>query len=212
MLTIVKDWELCVSDTSFEKAKGLFESPPLSEIYEAAKPITRQLACLLHTFPRFKKRGVKFTFFLVPSSDYRIDLSPENCEKSPLGLPYPKLERLAQSLLEMQHLGDLCDLVDAMDLSEEWGEKYLGLGRPSEDSREYALQKNEKLKVGAPIIEGMTVASFLNENLNARPIWDEFVRNKHKRVAGRGKDPERWTTQYRRKGSSDPRLRDRYGM
>lgn len=37
------------------------------------------------------------------------------------GLPFPRLDVLAQSLIEIMEYVDLADLVDGMNLTEEWG-------------------------------------------------------------------------------------------
>jgi hypothetical protein len=47
-------------------------------------------------------------------------------------IPYPKLHVFAQALLERQSVGDLQDLVDGMDLSEEWGEEKLKYEDPGD--------------------------------------------------------------------------------
>lgn len=84
----------------------------------------------------------------------------------------------------MQQVADFFDLVDGMDLDEEWGKRHLTLDGLTREAREYAIRKNEKLKEGAPIIEGMTVASSLYENMNIRSYWEKAIRCKSQRAIG----------------------------
>lgn len=64
------------------------------------------------------------------------------------GAPYPNLEVFAQSLLDTQRLVDLTDLVDGMNLTEEWGEQHLDLDKTSDVL--YAEKKNEKIRASVP--------------------------------------------------------------
>ena len=64
---------------------------------------------------------------LVTASFAHIPCDPGNIEKSKGGLPYPSLVAFAQSLLDAQNGAELEDLMDGMNLSEEWGEQNLEL-------------------------------------------------------------------------------------
>jgi hypothetical protein len=50
-----------------------------------------------------------------------------NFERSTTGLPYPKLEIFAQSLLDTCNAVALADFIDGMDLSEECGAEHIDL-------------------------------------------------------------------------------------
>jgi histidinol dehydrogenase len=60
-----------------------------------------------------------------------------------MGLPYPKLEIYAQSFLDTYNVMALTDLIDAMDLSEEWGAEHLDLS--GTNHVEWARQKNKRI-------------------------------------------------------------------
>ncbi|KAK8101375.1 hypothetical protein PG999_011749 [Apiospora kogelbergensis] len=166
-------WELCVPQDQLGQAADLFKSEPLSRLYEPW-PVNSPIPMdLLHIFPRFHLKGVHFLFFLVPTSDWLLDCDEAKCEKSPMGLPYPKLEYLAQSLLDTQRLGDLEDLVDGMNLSEEWGEEHLDLNRTCDVA--YARWKNEQIRASipeTPFSEMMEMDAYPKP---LRPIWQKIV-------------------------------------
>ncbi|ERF72001.1 hypothetical protein EPUS_09367 [Endocarpon pusillum Z07020] len=81
-----------------------------------------------HQYPRFKFVGLALFFILMTSQAWRhLPCTPENIEYSHTGLPYPKLDIFAQSLLDTWTLVDLDHLVDGMNLTLEWGEANLNL-------------------------------------------------------------------------------------
>lgn len=135
---------------------------------------------LLHIFPRFHLKGVYFLFFLVLTRDWLLDCDEARCEKSFMGLPYPKLEYFAQSLLETQRLGDLEDLVDGMNLSEEWGEEHLDLDRTCDVG--YARWKNEQIRASTPKTPYSELMEMTTYPHPLQPIWQEIVRNKKSRI------------------------------
>lgn len=57
---------------------------------------------------------------------------PANFEFGQTGIPFPKLEVFAQSLLDTSNLVDLEDLIDDMNLSTAWGEEHLDLDGTTE--------------------------------------------------------------------------------
>ena len=63
----------------------------------------------------------------MPARDCHIPCAPHYFERSRSGLPYPRLEVFAQSLIDTKSLCDLEDLIDGMDLTEKWGQDHLDL-------------------------------------------------------------------------------------
>ncbi len=97
----------------------------------------------------------------------RVDCSPDQYKRNPSGIPYPKPEHLAQSLLDTQHYTDLTDLVDGMDLDDAWGETYLQLDGPP--PIEYIRDKNERIACSLPAsMKAGTVFALLSETPGAR--------------------------------------------
>jgi len=56
-----------------------------------------------------------------------LSCEKQNFEYSDNGIPYPKLDVFAQSLLDAHNFVDLEDLIDGMNLTAQWGEDYLDL-------------------------------------------------------------------------------------
>lgn len=119
----------------------MFESEPLNDIYEPWNKILPQVRTLQHTCPRYTLKGVNFFFFIMPAFEYCMKWGPSELERSQWNSPFPKLELFAQSLLDTQRSLDLVNLINGMDLSEEWGEEHLDLDKPGE--LEYAKEKQE---------------------------------------------------------------------
>jgi hypothetical protein len=90
-------------------------------------------------------KGIDLSFVVIPSEDCHLDCEPSKFEWSKNGIPYPKLEVFAQSLLDTYSLVDLTDLVDGMDLTEEWGSAHLDLSGTNDIA--WATQKNERIRV-----------------------------------------------------------------
>jgi len=101
-----------------EQASAVVQEDPFRQLYETCPPASPQLYSLHHTFPRFKRKGVALWFVIVPSDDCHLECEPANFERSEMGLPYPKLEIFAQSLLATNSMVALTDLIDGMDLTE----------------------------------------------------------------------------------------------
>ncbi|KAK4153052.1 hypothetical protein C8A00DRAFT_15713 [Chaetomidium leptoderma] len=194
---VAQDWEIAVPDDSFETAKTLFESNPKYKMLQPAMP---QPKSLIHTCPLFKLKGVAFTLVLVPASEPYVDCSPAKCERSHSGIPYPKLEHLAQSLLDTQHYADLEDLVDGMDLDEKWGEENLRLERVP---IEYIQRRNELICRALPGLPGLMAS--LSTAPDARRAWTRAVQGKRARMVPKYPE-ERYSTRFRLIGSPDPRL------
>lgn len=181
----------------------MLTSSPLSDKYELWHPVMPQPGSLVHTYPRFTLQGVNFFFILMPASEYLINCSPDQCERSPGGILYPKLEQLAQSLLNTQRYADLADLIDGMNLDEAWGETHLQLDKPV--SIEYIKEKNNLLTLHCPesMRSGLPFA-LLSESPRPRDVWLRQVQTKDRRIneeLGR----HRYLTRFRKVGSEDPR-------
>ncbi|EFR03322.1 hypothetical protein MGYG_06319 [Nannizzia gypsea CBS 118893] len=178
-----------------------------SDILEPCGPLPlRAPDSLNHKYPRFKPIGRTDFWLLLPASYCHIVCVPENLEWSKGNLPYPKLQVYVQSLIDTKNLGDLEDLVDGMDLSEEWGEQNLSLeGHADSNWSENCIE--------ALIADG-TEEMFIFIDPSPTPqreIWQKCVRNKQRRL-GWKYSPEIYATRYRRHGSKDPRERYRYAM
>jgi hypothetical protein len=199
---------VCVPNDNFTGASTLFAS---HKDFEPAGRILPQLYSLLHTYPRFKQKGVNFRFYILPASEYFIsDLSESMLEFSINNkVPYPKLEPFAQSLVSTQRWPELCQLVDGMDIDEGWGFANLQLGTPSEVELKYVEEKNKKIMSSYDDYpDSQPVGSRLSAKklLNRSKKWKEIVAGKERRISPY-LFPERYATKYRRKGSEDPRLK-----
>lgn len=168
--------------------------------FEEAPPAPPQLKSLRHTRPTFLMKDVYFVFILIPASDYFIDPSPDCCELSMKGIPYPKLHLFARSLLVLQNPSNLCDLIDGMDLDKEWG----GSNLDFDDLQRKGLEFSRKQDV----VLGQMDAGTLNLNVDYRSKWNIEVNEKEKRSESMKKG--RYKTRWRRiKNDRDLRTNDR---
>lgn len=124
-----------------------------------------------------------------------------------MGIPYPKLEIFAQSLLDTQRWCDLEDLIDGMDLTLEWGEQHLDLDRPC--NVEYAEKKNSKIRATVPKTFYSVLMEMNEGPIQLRGIWQDIVRGKAKRI-GVEMPGELYNTRFYAKGRVDPRTKNRY--
>jgi hypothetical protein len=187
----------------FDKANAMFTTEPLNEKYEPWVPVTPQLRSLIHTYPRLTLKGVNFFFFIMPAFERFIDCDPAKCERSENGIPYPKLEYFAQSLLDIQHYADLSDLVDGMNLDETWDEKHLDLDKPAE--AEYIREKNKMILESAGDRPNAILLA-LAKKPDHRSMWLRIVRNKGRRINDE-LPKHKYETRFRIVGSGDPRLK-----
>lgn len=184
------------------QAVQLLKSEPHNEVYQPWKAEIFQPGALTHTFPRFRIRGVALRFQILPSDDCYFNMY--EVDRSPSGLPYPKLESYAQSLLYTQRRVDLCDLIDAMNLSEEWGEEHLNLDETADVF--YAKGKNKKIL--ASMLPGEDPFYYPGIPAQATPlreIWQEAVRGKERRISVE-LPKEYFATRFFAHGQGDPRL------
>lgn len=145
-------------------------------------------------------KGVEFVFILVSASDHFVDPSPNCCELSRHGIPYPKIHNFGRSLLVLQNGADLCDFIDGMDLDREWGESNLDFDNLQVDGLNFTNERNAVFKEKG-------LGSF-QLNRDYRSFWNRQVDEKEKRIEPMKKG--RYKTRWRRiKNDLDPRLRDR---
>lgn len=152
-------------------------------------------------------KGVRFSFWIVPHSEFFVaDLDPTQFERSPkFNVPYPKLAYFVQGLIDTQKWCEVEELIDGMDLDEEWGEKNLDLDKPGEV--EYAKKKNERIRGSLERFPNNIPSTLRETPRDMRAKWQKIVRNKERRLpflASKGK----YMTQYRMTGSPDPRLKE----
>ncbi|KAI2601793.1 hypothetical protein GGR54DRAFT_626957 [Hypoxylon sp. NC1633] len=206
---IPTDWHVCVPNDQFSDASAIFTRR--CDTYEPGAKILPQIRSLLHTYPRFKQKGVNFSFYIMPAFEYFIhDLDETMIERSKNDVPYPKLEHFAQSLVSTQRWPELAQLIDGMDLDEEWGTAHLHLGMPSQAEREYVEQKNIQYKSVQDQFpnSNLRIGTLSKTPMDRTEKWKALVGAKGSRI-GLHLPKERYATQFRRKGSQDPRLRDR---
>lgn len=122
------------------------------------------------------------------------------------GLPYPKLPVYVQSAIDSKSLLDLEELVDGMNLAEEWGHRELDLEGHTDTKwlEDYAQAFRDDGVDEMFIFVDPTPVS-------RKEIWTHAVRNKHRRL-GWKYSPETHATRYRKYGSKDPRSVPRPGM
>ncbi|KAH6838490.1 hypothetical protein B0I37DRAFT_449565 [Chaetomium sp. MPI-CAGE-AT-0009] len=197
--------EFCVPTEQLAAADSVFSSGPEKENYTAWRGFqpgaeARVSGSLYHTFPRYRLNhdGPLFNFYLH--------------------LPYPKLHLFAQSLLERQSVGDLTDLVDGMDLTEEWGEENLKLEDPGEEYAPWVAKRNERIRAAMPqevkddpinVMFGTDVYELHEGPPEFRDVFTDLVRTKPRRI-GLEAPPGLYVTRYRAKDSPDPRTRIRF--
>jgi hypothetical protein len=123
-----------------------------------------------------------------------------------MGLPYPRLEYLAQSLLETQRWVALEDLVDGMNLTEEWGESNLQLDRVC--NLEYSQLKNQKIRASIPETPFSELMEMIEMSEPLRPIWKEILQTKERRM-GPELPKGHYLTRFYPVDAQDPRLEKR---
>jgi len=174
--------------------------------YETYPPRPPGMQSLLHTFPRFKIVGQALCFTLIPSDDAHIDCIPANIERSQMDLPYPTLEVFAQSLLDTNDMVALTDLIDGMNLTEQWGLDHLKLD--GENDLAWVLRKNEKIRASVPLTFTSCLRELAIQPINLKETWIDIVRTKERRIGEElaGAD---LATRFRGRASPDPRTRER---
>lgn len=185
----------------------------------------RMAGCLYHTFPRYRLNQDEriFDFYLMPSEDWRLECTSDSFEYSAQQrIPYPKLHLLAQSLMERHQFNDLQDLVDGMDLTEEWGEQNLKFDTGlSEEYAQWVATKNAKIRAALPQeskdepmnqMFGTEVYEMAEGPVDFTENFVRSVRTKQRRIGLELEEHPgtRYATRFRLKGSPDPRTRIRF--
>lgn len=135
----------------------------------------------------------------MPSSAYHLPCTPESLEKSKRGLPFPKLDVFAQSLLETMNNVDLHDLVDGMNLTLEWGMEHLDLNGLTDTewaTERYAYNKQYGERPSATL---------LRNGRSKALLWDRAASLDSKSKRRGHKALPRDETRFRLKGQRDPR-------
>jgi hypothetical protein len=144
-------------------------------------------------------------FVLTDSKAAHIECAAENIEHTPLGMPHIKLAPLAQSLLDTQNMGDLNDLVDAQDLTLDWGRENLKLfGDVDWDWAMWRLDILFKKDPNVPWEDWTTNVG------GRRKLWESSARGSEKRKEERVRDRrafERWAASDIGKASNDAFMR-----
>lgn len=125
-------------------------------------------------------KGVSLWFTIVPSEDCHIICDASNIEWSQTGLPYPKLEIFAQSLLDTYNEVALTDLIDGMNLTEEWGLHHLDLSGTND--LVWTQRKNEKIRSSVPLSETSCFLELPTASFNVRESWQTLTRTKDRRI------------------------------
>lgn len=144
-------------------------------------------------------------FVVVPSYAYHIDCTLDQIEYSASGMPYPKLPAFAQSLIETYNIVDLDDLIDGMDLTNEWGQENLDLH--SEYDTDWWAWKNEQLRSHAPP-NGLTLARVIERFVQKNVLWMQHSSAERKRKGQGIKYSPQKATRFRNVGAEDPRNRE----
>ncbi|GKZ25928.1 hypothetical protein AbraIFM66951_002463 [Aspergillus brasiliensis] len=195
---VPRDLVLCIQDGQFEHAVELFTSR--KDILEPCGPNPLKSPNLLnHKYPRFKAIGWATFWLLVPGNYCHLIVEHENIEWSLGALPYPKLPVYVQSAIDSKSLLDLEELIDGMDLSEEWGHRELDLEGHTDtkwlEDRAQAFRDDG--------VDEMFI--FVDPTpVLRREIWTHAIQNKQRRL-GWKYSPETHATRYRKYGSKDPR-------
>lgn len=189
--------DFCVPDEKLDIARTIFDNDAR---FEQAPPAPFLFECLRHIRPTFRLKGVNLVFILVPGSDYFINPSPECCELSIHGIPYPKIHHFARSLLVLQNGSDLEDFIDGMDLDMAWAEANVDFDDLQLKGLEFTKERNAEFKE-------RDCGSF-SMNIDYRSEWNSIVDEKDRRIESMKKG--RYKTRWRPiKNDIDPRLRDR---
>ena len=200
-----QDWEVCVPSEKLDTAAALFRRSPYDQTYEPWPPSYKSDfwdRSLLHTFPRFKLKGFRFFFYLIPSDDQHLVCEPKNIELSGNNLPYPTLPILAQSFVDTLDRLSLADLIDGMDLSEEWGQENLDLSGTNDIA--WATKKNAVLEA-----KSRAGGSISERAVSRREIWNDSAKDRRTRGGPYKYPPDVYATRFRLLAIADEDVRSR---
>lgn len=198
---ITQEWDICVPEAQLSAAQSLLDNHPHDKNYERAEPTRPYLSSLRHQFPTYKQKGVRFFFILAPSSACFVDPRPEFCERSHMDIPYPQDVYFVRSLIALQDPADLADMVDAQNLTLEWGNNHLDFPKLKEEAAAFAVKVNDRLKREENFTGGIDV------NRDFERHWVRVVEGKDARIEPmkRGRYITRWRA---RAMPGDPRFPD----
>lgn len=129
-------------------------------------------------WPRFKCVGLGLFFLLVPAREVCVAIEEEgSIVRGKTGLPFPSLPIFVRSLIDAENTLDLEDLVDGMNLSEEW-------------AAANGVHISDK--------------TYPDSHISPRSHWERLTRTKQKRM-GLKYNPRIYATRYRRHNERDPR-------
>jgi len=175
LISMDKDWWNSVPASSLSTAKSLLKARPQN--YTSFAPDCRVADEQQSKWPRFKVVGVQLFTLLVPADEVRFSIEQENSVvRGKTGLPFPSLPAFVQSLLDSKNLTDLADLIDGMNLDEDWAAK-----------------------------NGVEVSDQPYPEVLASPkwAWEKFTRSRHTNMGWKC-DPKIYATRYRKHGDRDP--------
>ncbi|PYI00858.1 hypothetical protein BO78DRAFT_329029 [Aspergillus sclerotiicarbonarius CBS 121057] len=200
-----RDRVLCIQDEQFERAVEIFTSR--SDILNPCGPNPfRSPSLLNHKYPRFKAVGWATFWTLVPGRYCHLVVEPENIEFSKGDLPYPKLAVYVQSAIDSKNDGLLQELIDGMNLTEEWGGESLDL-----EGHTDTQWLEDRIQAFLDDGEDPMYIWIDPTPVSRRTVWTKMVQGKQKRL-GWKYPAERYATRYRKHGSKDPRSVYRPGV
>ncbi|KAF2667877.1 hypothetical protein BT63DRAFT_457178 [Microthyrium microscopicum] len=193
------DWEICVPTESASQAANLIkEMGP----WESLPPVSPAPCSLAHTYPRFGWPKSNISICIMPSKDAHLECFLSNLEHSHQGLPYPKVEVFAQSLLDVASEASLADLIDGMDLEESWGDTNLDLDGTIDLG--WTNRQTQNLMASIKPNENNVLLGYPDMPQKRRDIWQASVRSKVNRF-GPELPEDLYNTRFRPKCSPDPR-------
>ncbi|QPH09363.1 hypothetical protein C2857_000131, partial [Epichloe festucae Fl1] len=145
-------WEICVPAQLVADAENLFQSDDTFTRLEPKRPAP---ASRIHTYSRFGTVGSNHEFVIVPDCDVHMDCCSDIIVRSPRGLLYPSLKAFAQSCIDRRNQLELSDLIDGIDVSEEWGEEHLDLNGVHNVSWALGMQEKDSgssMPIGWPTL------------------------------------------------------------
>ena len=136
----------------------------------------RRLEGLEQRYPRFKYVQEALFFVITTSHGCHVPCETANFELGQTGMPFPKLDIYAQSFLATDNGVDLNDLIDRMNLPEEWGIQNLELdGTTDEQWLEWRFEmlcKDEPQRL---------VATYIPDPKALREVWFKHASTDRKR-------------------------------
>jgi hypothetical protein len=126
-----------------------------------------------------------------------------------MGLQYPKLDIFTQSLIDTNDGVALNDLVDGMDLSEDWGNEHLDLSGLSDAG--WMQWKNDSIVAAEKYnrLDEEMDDDYIAKGFSRKETWERVTRSKQHRC-GFKHPTEIFATKFRAHNSPDPRTEDRH--